>query len=127
MVLKACLLRIYHVIYWVVESSLPRLAAKAQRPWLPTYDMKLSKYNEASYAHFVTTKTFQNKPIFNNSKSCELLLEDIDFYRNKLGFKLIGYVIMPNHLHLIVWWDVEKQKGLTISKIIQSIKSHSAK
>jgi len=34
---------------------------------------------------------------------------------------------MLDHLHLIVWWDVDENKVLTISKIIQSIKSHSAK
>jgi len=89
--------------------------------------MKLPRFNETSYAHFVTTKTFENKPVFKDKKCCEILLKDIDFYRNKLGFKLIGYVIMTNHLHLIVWWDVEKIPKLTISKIIQSIKGHSAK
>lgn len=31
------------------------------------------------------------------------------------------------HLHLILWWDVEENLDLTISKIVQSIKSHSAK
>jgi len=89
--------------------------------------MTLPKFSETSYAHFVTAKTFENRPIFKDKKCCEILLKDIDFYRDKLGFKLIGYVIMPNHLHLIVWWDVEELPKLTISKIIQSIKGHSAK
>ena len=85
------------------------------------------RFNESSYAHFVTTKTFENKALFRDEKYCEIVLKDIDFYRKNMGFKLFGYVIMPDHLHLIVWWDVEAQKSLTISKIIQSIKSHSAK
>jgi REP element-mobilizing transposase RayT len=88
--------------------------------------MTLPKFDEASYAHFVTTKTFENKPIFKDKKCCEISLKDIDFYRNKLGFKLIGYVIMPNHLHLIVWWDVEKYPKLTISKVMHGIKGLSA-
>ena len=88
--------------------------------------MKLPRFNEASYAHFVTTKTFQNKPLFKDETCCEILLKDINFYRNELGFKLIGYVIMPDHLYLIVWWDVEEQKGLTISKVMHGIKGLSA-
>ena len=89
--------------------------------------MTLPRFNEANYAHFVTTKTFENKKLFEDEACCEIVLNDVDFYREKLGFKLLGYVIMPNHLHLIVWWDVERQKSLTISKIIQAIKSHSAR
>ena len=50
--------------------------------------MNLPRFNEASYAHFITTKTFQNKKIFGDYRCCEILLKDIDFYRNKLGFKL---------------------------------------
>ena len=47
--------------------------------------MNLPRFNESSYAHFVTTKTFENKPIFRDEKCCEILLKDIDFYRQKLG------------------------------------------
>lgn len=89
--------------------------------------MKLPRFNETSYGHFITTKTFDNKPIFRDDTCCLTLLENIDFYRGKLGFKFLGYVIMPDHFHCIIWWDVEKYRKLTISKIIQSIKSHSAR
>ena len=36
-------------------------------------------------------------------------------------------MIMPDHLHLLVWWDVEKQPELTISRVMHGIKWHSAK
>jgi len=88
--------------------------------------MKLLRFNEASYAHFVTIKTFENKPIFEDEKCCEILLKDVDFYRQKLGFRLLGYVIMLDHLHLIVWWEVEELPELTISKIMHDIKGLSA-
>ena len=55
------------------------------------------------------------------------MLSDIEFYRKKLHFLVVGYCLMPDHLHLIVWWDVDKDPKLTISKIMQSIKSHSGK
>ncbi|MFH1236048.1 MAG: transposase [Parcubacteria group bacterium] len=89
--------------------------------------MTLPRFNEVSYAHFVTTKTFRNKKIFNDTKCCDIALRDIDFYRKKLGFKLLGYCIVPDHLHLIVWWDVDKYFDLTISKVMHGIKGRSAK
>lgn len=87
----------------------------------------LPRFNERSYAHFVTTKTFQNRKVFTREHCCRILLENIEFYRNNLGFEIIGYVIMPDHVHLIVWWDVDEHKDLTISKVMQGIKSHSAR
>lgn len=89
--------------------------------------MTLPRFNEDSYAHFITTNTFGYKPIFKDNNTCRILLKNIDFYRNKLGFKLIGYVIMPDHLHCIIWWDAEKYRELNISRILRSIKSHTAR
>ena len=34
---------------------------------------------------------------------------------------------MLDHLHLIVWWDTDKQKDLTISTVMHRIKGRSAK
>ncbi|MFH1838122.1 MAG: transposase [Candidatus Kuenenbacteria bacterium] len=77
--------------------------------------------------HFITTKTFKNYSYFKDEKCCLILVEELDFYRKKLGFKILGYTIMPDHLHCLIWWDIEKYPELTINYIIQRIKSHSAK
>ncbi len=87
----------------------------------------MPKYNDVSYGHFVTTKTFMNRRLFNDPAFCELLLEDINFYRKKYDFKVIAYVIIPDHLHIILFWDAERYPKMTISKIVQDIKSHFAK
>jgi len=41
-----------------------------------------------------------------------ILLEDLDFYREKLGFKILGYVIMSDHFHYLIFWNVEKKEFL---------------
>lgn len=84
----------------------------------------LPKYNEGM--HFVTTKTYQNNTYFLDKTCCDILIEELDFYRKKYDFKIPGYGIMPDHLHLLIWWNIEKDKELTISKIIQGIKGYSA-
>jgi putative transposase len=88
---------------------------------------RLLKFNIPGQLHFVTAKTFGHRQIFKNSVCCEILLRDINFYRNKLGFRLLGYVIMPDHLHMIIWWGVERFPKLTISEIVRGIKSHAAR
>jgi REP element-mobilizing transposase RayT len=87
----------------------------------------LPKFNDQSYVHYVTAKTFDNHKYFRNRECCLILRNELDFYRGKLGFRLLGYVIMPDHLHCLIWWDADKFPELTISKIMQGIKSHSAK
>lgn len=87
----------------------------------------LPKFNDINYVHFITAKTFQNEPYFKNEKCCLILLEELNFYREKLGFKILGYVIMPDHLHCLIFWEVDEYPKLTISRIMQSVKSHSAK
>ncbi|MFA6588224.1 MAG: transposase [Patescibacteria group bacterium] len=89
--------------------------------------MPLPRFNEAGYAHYVTTKTYRGGKVFSDKKCCEVLVEDIRFYAKKLNFEVLGYCIMPDHLHLIVWWDLDKNPKLIISKIMQDIKNHSAK
>jgi REP element-mobilizing transposase RayT len=31
------------------------------------------------------------------------LIDSLNFYRYKQTFKLLGYVIMPDHVHLVIW------------------------
>lgn len=88
---------------------------------------KFSRFNIPGHIHFVTTKAFHNRPLFRDRKCCDFLIDDMVYYRRALGFRIFGYCIMPNHLHALIWWDVDEYPLLTISRIIQSIKSHTAK
>jgi len=88
---------------------------------------KLPKYSEDSYVHFVTSNTRLRIPFFLEEVPCGILIGDIRFYQEKLGFKTLAWVIMPNHFHALFWWDKEENPHLTISTIMQRIKSHSGK
>ena len=87
----------------------------------------IPKFNDSSYAHFVTTKTYGSRPYFENEECSRILLEELRFYKEKYDFILIGYVIMPDHLHLLLWWDIEEKPGLSVSKIMQGIKGATAR
>ena len=92
-----------------------------------TLHKSLPKFSDNSYAHFVTTRTYRNYPYFKDKKFCRILVEELEFYSERYGFTLIGYVIMPNHLHLLLWWDVGEKPKLSISKIMNSIKAMTSK
>ena len=87
----------------------------------------LLKFNDTSYAHFVTTRTYENRPYFNNEEFARILLDELNFYSEKYGFAVMGWVIMPDHVHLLLWWDKDEKPGLKVSKIMQVIKGATSR
>jgi putative transposase len=75
-------------------------------------------FNLKNYCHFVTAKTHQNRRIFSEDQAAELLVLTIYTVRDKLKFKLIGFVVMPDHIHLML----VPNKRNTISDVMRHIK-----
>jgi len=82
----------------------------------------LKRLNLENYPSFITTKTINNYPFFINPINAEIVVSTIYFGRKNNWFDLFAFVVMPDHLHLII---VSKQKN--ISQSMHSIKSFSSK
>jgi len=53
--------------------------------------------------YFITKIIYKRIPIFKlNSKYSHIVIENLKYYRNKFKFGLYGFVIMPDHYHLII-------------------------
>lgn len=85
--------------------------------------MKTKRFDIENYCHFVTTKTHHNVKIFNKEENTELFLRVLFEVRQKLNFSLIGFVIMPDHLHLMVVPD----RRNTISDVMRHLKGRFAR
>lgn len=64
--------------------------------------MGMRRYFEDGYAYFLTTKTYKNIHIFANQKYSKILLVTIEYYKLVLEYKIYGYCIMPDHVHLLI-------------------------
>jgi putative transposase len=82
----------------------------------------IKRLNLECYPSFITTKTMNNYPFFSNTENAEIVISTLYFGREHGWFNLVAFVIMPDHLHLII---VPKQKN--ISQAMHSIKSVSSK
>ena len=51
---------------------------------------------------FVTTVTAHRRPIFRNGSNAELLIKTLAHYREQGRFLLHEFVIMPDHVHLLL-------------------------
>jgi putative transposase len=74
-------------------------------------------------AYFVTSTVIDFVVIFDQKIYIDIILENLDFYRNKYGFRLFAFVIMPEHLHMILH-PVHKTK---IKDIMRDFKSYTSK
>lgn len=92
-----------------------------------TLHKNLPRFDSESYVHFVTTNTDEGRPYFEHEGFCRILLEELCFYSRKLGFTVVGYVIMPDHVHLLLWWDTDDNPTLSISKVMQAVKGATAR
>ena len=69
-------------------------------------------------AHCLTFSCFARQPFFHVERICEGFLESLVAARRKHAFDLWAYVIMPEHVHVVLW----PHEGAKISAILKGIK-----
>ena len=68
--------------------------------------------------HFLTFSCYQRRPFFELAQLCDLFLEILERVRRRYRFVVLGYVVMPEHVHLLV---SEPQRD-TLSTVMQALK-----
>ena len=83
---------------------------------------RLNHIHLKDYPYMTTAVTVNRKPIFEEPKSADMVLETILFGRKKKWYYLLSFVIMPDHIHLII---IPEDKN--VSECMKSIKGFSAR
>jgi putative transposase len=84
--------------------------------------MELFKSKEKNNFHYITSVTYKRLPIFQKEKPCQIFIDNLRELKERHPLKLIGYVIMPDHFHLIV-----NPIECDISVVLRKLKGKSAK
>src|ERR1044072_5757857 len=63
---------------------------------------KWSNQNLAGALHYVTGNALDRRNIFTHQKNCQSFLEECQKLKSERESKLIAFVLMPDHFHLIV-------------------------
>jgi putative transposase len=67
--------------------------------------------------YFITSATYNRRRLFQKTTNAELLLETLQHYRREGAYKLHAFVLMPDHIHLLL-----TPNEITIERSIQLIK-----
>ena len=62
----------------------------------------LRRYHDTGHSHFVTFSCYQRRPNFNRNEIYDLFPECLERMRCRFEMSIYGYVVMPEHVHLLL-------------------------
>jgi putative transposase len=75
-----------------------------------------------NHLHYLTASTCRRARVFDSDHFRCHFVKTLAELRTSLGFKIFGYVLMPEHFHLLIWPGERADP----SKIVQSLKERTA-
>src|SRR5579872_5050490 len=88
---------------------------------LPRY--RLRRFYGQGDRHFITSSCYRRKPLLGTAHARGVFLELLEEVRRRFGFDVIGFVVMPEHVHLLL---SEPEKG-NPSRVMQVLKQTVAR
>ena len=95
------------------------VAAKSSRScYIVSMPTSLHRYYGARYSHFITTSCYQRRPPLGTPRFRDLFLEVMEQIRQRHQFVVVGYVVIPEHVHLLF---TEPERG-NLSLVVAALK-----
>ena len=76
----------------------------------------------AHHLHFITCSCYRRLPLLNSAKVRDRFLATLEQTRQRYRFVVVGYVVMPEHFHLLI---AEPEVG-SPSTVMQVLKQRTA-
>jgi REP element-mobilizing transposase RayT len=81
-------------------------------PW------NLTRYYGNGDLHFITCSYYQRRPLLGSARRRDLFLTVLEQVRQRYQFVVLGYVVMPEHVHLLI----SEPQDSTPSTVMQAFK-----
>jgi putative transposase len=83
---------------------------------------KLERRYGQRHLHFITCSCYRRRPLLGTARKREAFLRVLHEVRERYQFWLVGYVVMPEHIHLLI----SEPKVGTPSTVMQVLKQRVA-
>ena len=84
---------------------------------------RLRRKNNTGHLHFITSSCYHRQPILGEARDRDCFLEIFEQVRRRYQFLVVGYVVMPEHIHLLI---SEPDRG-SVSIVTQVLKQRFAR
>ena len=91
---------------------------QAYNPLVP----QLQRYYGLNDLHYITTSTYRRARVYDSERFRDHWVAILGELRRELGFKIVGYVLMPEHFHALLWPTPDANP----SQIMQKLEDRTA-
>jgi REP-associated tyrosine transposase len=63
---------------------------------------QLIRHYGRGHLHFITFSCYRRLPLLCSVRARNVFVKILDEVRDRFGFSLVGYVVMPEHIHLLI-------------------------
>jgi putative transposase len=84
---------------------------------------KRQTFDVPGHAHFLTFSCYRRRAYLRTDEARDVFIECLESSRKRLGFEVVAYVVMPEHVHLLVF----PKDGLKVRSVLQSVKQPVAR
>lgn len=85
---------------------------------------KRRSINESGHAHFVTFSCWKRWPLLSRDRSRQWMIDTLENVRRNLDVAILAYVIMPEHVHLLL---LPRQRSYEMRRILAALKAPVAR
>ena len=77
---------------------------------------KRAVYDEELYAHFVTFSCYRRRRLLDDDRAKRVVLGVLNAQLDSRKASCVGFVVMPDHVHAIVWFPVTGQLSVFLQQ-----------
>jgi REP-associated tyrosine transposase len=77
----------------------------------------LSRYYGNHDLHFITCSCYRRQPLLGTARRRDLFLKVLEQVRKKYRFVVLGYVVMPEHFHLLISEPQERNPSVVMQAV----------
>jgi putative transposase len=81
----------------------------------------LKRFQHEGEDHFITFSCSQRRPYFSAPAARDVFLESLEVMRERYEFEVLGYVVMPEHVHLLLSEPADHEHH-ALSTALQALK-----
>ena len=83
----------------------------------------LTRYQQTRQSHFLTFSCYHRLPLLGSARTREIFLRALEQIRKRFDLVVIGYVVMPEHVHLLV----SEPRQASLATAVQVLKQESSR
>jgi putative transposase len=81
------------------------------------------RFQDVKSSHFITFSCANRQPLLARAYARDVFEVELERYRKGYGFRVYGYVLMPEHVHLLM----SEPERIVLSRALQMLKQNTAR